>query len=86
MTACPGRDGTPAVRTRGSVLEPHAYALPPEADPDTQHKLLVDHLHRVYPETLAARIVGQRHEGLRVLRRAEAVPRPVRRRAGPTAS
>ncbi|MFJ6426962.1 FAD-dependent oxidoreductase [Streptomyces hydrogenans] len=51
-----------AGRTGGSVVELHAYALPPEADPRVVSRELVDRLHRVWPETRAAVIVDQRHE------------------------
>jgi carotenoid phi-ring synthase / carotenoid chi-ring synthase len=47
-------------RTGGSVVELHAYALASEAE---QGKCrLVEELHRVYPETIAATIVDERHE------------------------
>lgn len=51
-----------AARTGGSVLELHAYALPGDTDRDRWRKELLDQLHRVYPETRAARVVDARHE------------------------
>ncbi|MEV8554169.1 NAD(P)/FAD-dependent oxidoreductase [Streptomyces glaucescens] len=50
-----------AARTGGSVVELHAYAVPPEATWDIEQKLLIDQLHRVYPETRAASVVDARH-------------------------
>ncbi|MGV9255192.1 FAD-dependent oxidoreductase [Streptomyces sp. NPDC003697] len=51
-----------AARTGGSVVELHAYVLPQDAVRDVEEKRLVGQLHRVYPETRAARIVDGRHE------------------------
>ncbi|MFE0700724.1 FAD-dependent oxidoreductase [Streptomyces sp. NPDC058872] len=51
-----------AARTRGSVVELHAYALDPAAERHRTAAELVAQLHRVYPETRAARIVDERHE------------------------
>lgn len=51
-----------AARTGGSVVELHAYAVAPEAKPDTVRNRLVDSLHQVYPETRRARIVDARDE------------------------
>ncbi|MEU4893330.1 FAD-dependent oxidoreductase [Streptomyces sp. NPDC044780] len=51
-----------AARTRGSVVELHAYAVPPGADRAVQQELLVDRLRRVYPETRDARLIDARHE------------------------
>ncbi|MET9776520.1 FAD-dependent oxidoreductase [Streptomyces sp. NPDC006367] len=51
-----------AARTGGSVVELHAYALPPEAVRDVEEKRLVGQLHRVYPETRRARVLAERHE------------------------
>ncbi|WP_437096949.1 FAD-dependent oxidoreductase [Streptomyces sp. enrichment culture] len=51
-----------AARTGGSVVELHAYALPPGASREAEQKRLVDQLHRVYPETRGAGIVDARHE------------------------
>ncbi|MEU7057975.1 FAD-dependent oxidoreductase [Streptomyces sp. NPDC046197] len=51
-----------AARTGGSVVELHAYALPEDAARDVEQKRLLGQLHRVYPETRAARIVDERHE------------------------
>ncbi|MFD4770317.1 FAD-dependent oxidoreductase [Streptomyces niveus] len=51
-----------ASRTGGSVVELHAYAVGPGADRAAQQRLLVEQLHRVYPETRDARTVDARHE------------------------
>ncbi|MGV9941540.1 FAD-dependent oxidoreductase [Streptomyces sp. NPDC003401] len=51
-----------AARTGGSVVELHAYALPERASRDAEQRRLLEQLHRVYPETRAARIVDARHE------------------------
>ncbi len=51
-----------AARTGGSVVELHAYAVPCRADRTAVERLLVDELHRVYPETRASRVVDARHE------------------------
>ncbi|MVO89485.1 FAD-dependent oxidoreductase [Streptomyces sp. p1417] len=51
-----------ARRTEGSVVELHAYAVDPGADRIREQKDLLAQLHRVYPETGAARIVDERHE------------------------
>ncbi|GGJ90891.1 isorenieratene synthase [Streptomyces camponoticapitis] len=51
-----------ASRTGGSVIELHAYAVAPGAERTLQQRLLVDQLHRVYPETRDARTVDARHE------------------------
>ncbi len=51
-----------AARTGGSVVELHAYALPPEASPEVEQKRLLEQLHRIYPETRRAGIVDARHE------------------------
>ncbi|MFC8077481.1 FAD-dependent oxidoreductase [Streptomyces sp. NPDC057307] len=51
-----------AAGTGGSVVELHAYAVAPGADRDRQQRLLVEQLHRVYPETRDARVVDARHE------------------------
>ncbi|MFE1271808.1 FAD-dependent oxidoreductase [Streptomyces sp. NPDC058757] len=50
-----------AARTGGSVVELHAYAVDPSADPARLSRELVAQLHRVWPETRAARIVDERH-------------------------
>ncbi|QIJ60693.1 FAD-dependent oxidoreductase [Streptomyces sp. JB150] len=50
-----------AARTGGSVVELHAYAVRPEATRDVEEKLLIEQLHRVYPETRAASVVDVRH-------------------------
>lgn len=46
-----------ARRRGGSVVELHAYALPPDADRATVQDLLLGALHEVYPETREAQIV-----------------------------
>ncbi|MEV0780673.1 FAD-dependent oxidoreductase [Streptomyces sp. NPDC050428] len=51
-----------AARTGGSVVELHAYAVAPGADRAAQQRLLVEQLHRVYPETRDAKTVDARHE------------------------
>jgi isorenieratene synthase len=51
-----------AARTGGSVVELHAYALPPEASRDVEQKRLIGQLHRVWPETRTAGVVDARHE------------------------
>ncbi|WP_405792076.1 FAD-dependent oxidoreductase [Streptomyces sp. NBC_01506] len=51
-----------AARTGGSVIELHAYAVAPGADRADRQRLLVEQLHRVYPETRDARAVDARHE------------------------
>ncbi|MFF5973929.1 FAD-dependent oxidoreductase [Streptomyces sp. NPDC012769] len=51
-----------AAKTGGAVLELHAYAVDPAADPRAVARTLVEQLHRVYPETAAARIVDRRDE------------------------
>ncbi|WP_407284792.1 FAD-dependent oxidoreductase [Streptomyces sp. BP-8] len=51
-----------ATRTGGSVVELHAYAVDPAAEPKRVQERLVDRLHEVYPETREARIVDARHE------------------------
>ncbi|GAA3971925.1 FAD-dependent oxidoreductase [Actinomadura viridis] len=50
-----------AARTGGSVVELHAYAVDPDADRRAEEERLVAQLHRVYPETRDARVVGVRH-------------------------
>ncbi|MER5184730.1 FAD-dependent oxidoreductase [Streptomyces sp. NPDC002896] len=51
-----------AARTGGSVVELHAYAVPPDVPRDVEQKRLIDQLHRLYPETRAATVVDARHE------------------------
>lgn len=51
-----------AGRNGGSVVELHAYAVDTGAEPKKVQDLLVDQLHRVYPETREARVVDARHE------------------------
>lgn len=49
-----------ATRTGGSVVELHAYALPPGTDEVTLKRQLLDGLHTLYPETTAASIIEER--------------------------
>ncbi|MFR9799075.1 FAD-dependent oxidoreductase [Streptomyces sp. MS06] len=49
-------------RTGGSVVELHAYAVPPGASREVEQKRLLEQLHRVYPETRTAEVVDARHE------------------------
>ncbi|MET9010307.1 NAD(P)/FAD-dependent oxidoreductase [Streptomyces olivaceoviridis] len=51
-----------SARTGGSVVELHAYAVPPGAARDVEQKRLLGQLHRVYPETRTATVVDARHE------------------------
>lgn len=51
-----------AARTGGSVVELHAYALSDGSPRDVEQKRLLEQLHRVYPETRAARVLDERHE------------------------
>ncbi|MCD0484489.1 FAD-dependent oxidoreductase [Streptacidiphilus sp. ASG 303] len=51
-----------ADRTGGSVVELHAYAVDAGADRRTVEDRLLAELHRIYPETAAARTVDVRHE------------------------
>ncbi|MET9622336.1 FAD-dependent oxidoreductase [Streptomyces sp. NPDC006464] len=48
-------------KTGGCVIELHAYAADPSADRERLAEDLIEQLHRVYPETRAARIVDQHH-------------------------
>ncbi|WP_234538539.1 NAD(P)/FAD-dependent oxidoreductase [Streptomyces shenzhenensis] len=57
-----GEAGRWAARTGGSVVELHAYAVPPAADRHSTERHLVEQLHRVYPETRGAHVVAARHE------------------------
>ncbi|MBW1602031.1 FAD-dependent oxidoreductase [Streptomyces sp. JJ66] len=50
-----------AARTGGSVVELHAYAVPPEADRTGVQRRLRRELARVYPETADAVAVDERH-------------------------
>ncbi|MFC1408422.1 FAD-dependent oxidoreductase [Streptacidiphilus sp. N1-12] len=45
----------------GSVVELHAYAVDPAADRTEVQRRALTELHRIYPETTAARVVDQRH-------------------------
>ncbi|WP_230885609.1 NAD(P)/FAD-dependent oxidoreductase [Streptomyces spinoverrucosus] len=51
-----------SLRTGGSVVELHAYAVPPGADRKDVQERLVSQLHRVYPETHDAQVIDSRHE------------------------
>ncbi|RPK54245.1 15-cis-phytoene desaturase [Streptomyces sp. ADI96-02] len=51
-----------ARRTRGAVVELHAYAVAPVADRAAVQRAVLTQLHRVYPETISARVVDERHE------------------------
>ncbi|MGW4546625.1 FAD-dependent oxidoreductase [Streptomyces violaceorubidus] len=51
-----------AARKGGSVVELHAYAVDPAAEPKQVQDELVDRLHQVYPETREAHVVDARHE------------------------
>lgn len=51
-----------SARTGGSVVELHAYAVPPGADRAAEQRNLLAQLYRVYPETRDAKIVDERHE------------------------
>ncbi|MFE6335786.1 FAD-dependent oxidoreductase [Streptomyces sp. NPDC057806] len=51
-----------SARTGGSVVELHAYALPPDADREVEQKRLVEQLHRICPESRTATVVDARHE------------------------
>lgn len=50
-----------ARRTRGSVVELHAYAVASDADRTTVQAEALRQLHRIYPETRSARVVDERH-------------------------
>ncbi|MFI9610642.1 FAD-dependent oxidoreductase [Streptomyces sp. NPDC052023] len=51
-----------SLRTGGSVVELHAYAVPPGADRKDVRERLVSQLHRVYPETRDALVIDSRDE------------------------
>ncbi|EGE46472.1 FAD-dependent oxidoreductase [Streptomyces sp. SID4928] len=51
-----------ARRTRGSVVELHAYAVAPDADRAAVQAETLGQLHSVYPETRSARLLDERHE------------------------
>ncbi|MEV6113851.1 NAD(P)/FAD-dependent oxidoreductase [Streptomyces sp. NPDC052109] len=51
-----------SARTGGSVVELHAYAVPPGSARDVEQKRLLDQLHRIYPETSTATVLDARHE------------------------
>lgn len=51
-----------ARRTGGSVVELHAYALPPGCDPATEQVSLWKQALEVYPELRGAKAVDSRHE------------------------
>jgi len=48
-------------RTGGSILELHAYAVPPGWDEDSIRSDLVNGLHSLYPETREATILHERY-------------------------
>ncbi|MGW2742409.1 FAD-dependent oxidoreductase [Streptomyces sp. NPDC001450] len=50
-----------SARSGGSVVELHAYAVPPGAARAVEQKSLLDQLHRVYPETGTATVLDARH-------------------------
>ncbi|MEU3727490.1 FAD-dependent oxidoreductase [Streptomyces sp. NPDC031705] len=62
LNAFEGEAARWAEKTGGAVLELHAYAADPARDPRGLARALVEQLHRVYPETAAARIVDRRDE------------------------
>ncbi len=49
-----------ATRTGGSVVELHAYAVPPDATEAGVRRALLDGMHAVYPETRDAKILEER--------------------------
>ncbi|MFS0693273.1 FAD-dependent oxidoreductase [Streptomyces nitrosporeus] len=51
-----------AARTGGSVVELHAYAVDPSAEPKAVQRRVLRQLHGIYPETADARTVDARHE------------------------
>jgi isorenieratene synthase len=51
-----------AARNNGAVVELHGYALPSGVDEAEGRERLITQLHEVYPETVGARIVDERHE------------------------
>ncbi|MER7760359.1 FAD-dependent oxidoreductase [Streptomyces sp. NPDC097619] len=51
-----------AARTGGSVVELHAYAVPPREPRTVVQDRLVEQLRRVHPETRYATVVDARHE------------------------
>ncbi|MGW4855943.1 FAD-dependent oxidoreductase [Streptomyces sp. NPDC004288] len=51
-----------AARSGGAVVELHAYAVGHGTDRERLGRELLTQLHRVYPETRAARVVDERHE------------------------
>ncbi|KND27154.1 isorenieratene synthase [Streptomyces europaeiscabiei] len=51
-----------ARRTRGSVVELHAYAVAPGSDRSAVQDETLRQLHRIYPETRSARVLDERHE------------------------
>lgn len=50
-----------AARTGGSVVELHAYAVPPDRDERSVREELLGALHALYPETARAAIVEERY-------------------------
>ncbi|HCA88688.1 MAG TPA: isorenieratene synthase [Streptomyces sp.] len=51
-----------SARTGGSVVELHAYAVPPDADRSSVEHSAMDELKRLYPETASATVIDTRHE------------------------
>lgn len=49
-----------ATRTGGSIVELHAYAVPPDAREADVRAQLMDGLYAAYPETRAARVIEER--------------------------
>ncbi|WP_369217209.1 FAD-dependent oxidoreductase [Streptomyces flavofungini] len=51
-----------SLRTGGSVVELHAYAVDPGADRTAEQERLLGRLREVYPETRGAAVIDERHE------------------------
>ncbi|MFD7920082.1 FAD-dependent oxidoreductase [Streptomyces sp. NPDC059740] len=62
LSAWEGEAARWAARTKGAVLELHAYAVDPAADRAAVQAELLTQLHRVYPECRDARVLDARHE------------------------
>ncbi|MET8295940.1 FAD-dependent oxidoreductase [Streptomyces sp. NPDC005180] len=62
LSAWEGEAARWAAKTGGAVVELHAYAAGPDTDPVALAQALTAQLHRVYPETAAARVVDRRDE------------------------
>ena len=50
-----------SARTGGSVVELHAYAVPPQMDDETIRRELLQQLDRLYPETASATVIEERY-------------------------